>query len=165
MEHPNTIRAMANVAATYHSLGKHTESEKLGIQVLNARNKILGVQHPPPFKPGCTNIVTLLRSGQQALIDAPLIPAGFQSFLWILVPFQWNLPAKNSKYWYSGTYTRTVPRMALECMTRMDAKNCQIWQVLHIHMKNSTKIGRKIRDGAHYWWWCWGIDYMVCAHF
>ena len=46
MEHPNTIRAMANVAATYHSLGKYTESEKLGIQVLDARNKILGVQHP-----------------------------------------------------------------------------------------------------------------------
>ena len=40
--------------------------------------------------------------------------------------------------------------MALECMTGMDAKNCQIWQVLHIHMKNSNKIETN-RDGANYW--------------
>ena len=108
--------------------------------------------------------------GMWALIDAPLIPAGFQSFLRIPVPFQWNLPAKISKYWYSGTYTGTVPRMdrngmALECMTGMDAKNCQIRQVLHIHTKNTNKITKEIRDGAHYWWWCWGTDYMVCAHY
>ena len=76
------------------------------------------------------------------LIDAPLIPARFRSFLGIPVPFQWNLAAKISKYWYSSTYTRTVPRMdengmALECMTGMDAKNCQIWQVLHINQDKS----------------------------
>ena len=34
--------------------------------------------------------------------------------------------------------------MALECMTGMDAKNCQIWQVLHIHTKNSDKMGKKL---------------------
>ena len=34
--------------------------------------------------------------------------------------------------------------MALECMTGMDASNCQIWQVLHIHMKNSNKIRKKL---------------------
>ena len=34
--------------------------------------------------------------------------------------------------------------MALECMTGMDAKNCQIWQVLHIHTKNTNKIGKKL---------------------
>ena len=105
-----------------------------------------------------------------ALISAPLIPARFQSFPQIPVPFQCNSPAKISKYWYSGTYTITVPgmdqnRMALECMTTMDAKNWQIWQVLHVHMKNSNKIRKKIREGAHYWWLYWGTDYMVCAHF
>jgi len=31
---------------TYHNLGKYTEAEKLEIQVLNARNKILGEEHP-----------------------------------------------------------------------------------------------------------------------
>jgi len=46
VEHPETIRAMANLGATYHSLGKYTKSEKLGIQVLDARNRILGVEHP-----------------------------------------------------------------------------------------------------------------------
>ena len=34
--------------------------------------------------------------------------------------------------------------MALECITGMDAKNCQMWQVLHIHTKNSNKIGKKL---------------------
>ena len=68
----------------------------------------------------------------RALIDAPLIPATFRSFLQIPVPFQSNLPAKISKYWYCDTYTGTVPRMdqngmVLECMTGMDTKNCQIW--------------------------------------
>ena len=32
--------------------------------------------------------------------------------------------------------------MVLDCMTGMDAKNSQIWQVLHIHMKNS-KMAKK----------------------
>ena len=91
-----------------------------------------------------------------ALIDASLIPTRFRSFLRIPVPFKWNPPAKISKYQYFGTYTGTVPgmdrnRMALECMTGMDAKNYQIWQGWHFHMKNSNKIGEKNRDGAHYW--------------
>ena len=46
VEHPETIRAMANLAATYHYLGKYTDAEKLQIQVLDARNRILGVEHP-----------------------------------------------------------------------------------------------------------------------
>jgi len=46
VEHPETIRAMANLAGTYGNLGKYTEAEKLEIQVLDARNRILGVQHP-----------------------------------------------------------------------------------------------------------------------
>ena len=35
-------------------------------------------------------------------------------------------------------------RMALECMTGMDAENCQIWQVLHIHTKNINKIEKNL---------------------
>ena len=46
VEHPDTIRATANIAATYRNLGKYTEAEKLEIQVLDARNRILGVEHP-----------------------------------------------------------------------------------------------------------------------
>jgi hypothetical protein len=46
VEHPDTIRATANLAVTYGSLGKYTESEKLEVQVLDARTRILGVEHP-----------------------------------------------------------------------------------------------------------------------
>ena len=46
VEHPDTIYAMANLAATYRNFGKYTEAEKLEIQVLDARNRILGVEHP-----------------------------------------------------------------------------------------------------------------------
>ena len=46
MEHPETINAMAELAATYYYLGKYTEAEKLEIQALDARNRILGVEHP-----------------------------------------------------------------------------------------------------------------------
>jgi tetratricopeptide (TPR) repeat protein len=45
VEHPDTIRAMANLAAIYQHLGKYTEAEELQIQVLDARNRILGVEH------------------------------------------------------------------------------------------------------------------------
>ena len=46
VEHPDTISDMAELAATYQSLGKYTKAEKLQIQVLDARNRILGVEHP-----------------------------------------------------------------------------------------------------------------------
>ena len=37
---------MANLAITYGGMKKYTEAEKLEIHVLNARNRILGVEHP-----------------------------------------------------------------------------------------------------------------------
>jgi len=46
VEHPETIKAMGSLAATYRSLGKYTEAEKLKMQVLEASNRILGVEHP-----------------------------------------------------------------------------------------------------------------------
>ena len=44
-EHPETIRAMGNLATTYHFLGKYTKAEKMRIEVLDASNRILGVEH------------------------------------------------------------------------------------------------------------------------
>jgi hypothetical protein len=38
-------RGLANLAYTYHVLRNYTEAEKLEIQVLDARNRILGVEH------------------------------------------------------------------------------------------------------------------------
>jgi D-Tyr-tRNAtyr deacylase len=45
VDHPETINALENLAATYCNLGKYIEAEKLEIQVLNGRNRILGVEH------------------------------------------------------------------------------------------------------------------------
>ncbi|KIK00831.1 hypothetical protein K443DRAFT_664318 [Laccaria amethystina LaAM-08-1] len=46
VEHPDTIRAMGNLAATYGNLGNYSEAEKLEMQVLDARHRSLGVEHP-----------------------------------------------------------------------------------------------------------------------
>ena len=44
-EHPDTIRALGNLASTYGSLGRYIEAEELKKQVLDARNRILGAEH------------------------------------------------------------------------------------------------------------------------
>jgi hypothetical protein len=46
----DTITAMPNLAATYQKLGMLTEAEKLEIQVLNARTRILGPEHPDTIR-------------------------------------------------------------------------------------------------------------------
>ena len=46
VEHPDTILAMGNLASSYRALGKHTEVEKVKIQILDLRKRILGVEHP-----------------------------------------------------------------------------------------------------------------------
>ncbi|KIK04755.1 hypothetical protein K443DRAFT_645534 [Laccaria amethystina LaAM-08-1] len=50
-EHPDTIRAMGDLATSYQSLGKYAEAEelrikKLKIKVHNITNKLLGEDHP-----------------------------------------------------------------------------------------------------------------------
>jgi len=40
-EHPDTILAMGNLALAYSNLGKHTEAEKLQIQVVDAKRNFL----------------------------------------------------------------------------------------------------------------------------
>ena len=41
-EHPDTIRAMNNLANTYWNLRKYADAEKLGIKVLDMTNRLLG---------------------------------------------------------------------------------------------------------------------------
>ena len=41
---------MGNLAATYQYMGEYTEAEKLKVQVLDARNRILGVEHPDTIR-------------------------------------------------------------------------------------------------------------------
>ena len=61
VEHPDTIRAMANLAITYGSLGKYIESEKLEIQVLDARIRILGVEQHPDTIDAMANLAATYR--------------------------------------------------------------------------------------------------------
>jgi tetratricopeptide (TPR) repeat protein len=61
VEHPDIIRAMANLASTKRDLGKYTEAEKLEIQVLDARNRVLGVEHPDTIK-AMANLATTCRN-------------------------------------------------------------------------------------------------------
>ena len=70
------------------------------------------------------------------LSDAPHIPAGFRSFQWIPVPFQWNLPAKISLLPRNFDIPVISPEQSPELtgmewhwnpVTGMNTKNCQIW--------------------------------------
>ncbi|KAJ7798552.1 hypothetical protein B0H14DRAFT_32821 [Mycena olivaceomarginata] len=45
-DHPDTLRAMANLAVTYHKLGRYQEAEPLEVTVLEKRNQLLGADHP-----------------------------------------------------------------------------------------------------------------------
>ena len=69
------------------------------------------------------------------------IPAGFWSFLWILVAFQLNLPAKISLLPQSFNILVISLEQSPELtgmewhLTRMNTKNSQISQVLHFQLK------------------------------
>jgi tetratricopeptide (TPR) repeat protein len=45
-DHPDTLISMANLASTYHDLGKLTKAEELKVLVFEKRREILGADHP-----------------------------------------------------------------------------------------------------------------------
>ncbi|KAK0735992.1 hypothetical protein B0T21DRAFT_348114 [Apiosordaria backusii] len=45
-KHPDTIRSMADLAATYHAQGRYDEDEKISVEVLALRRDVLGDKHP-----------------------------------------------------------------------------------------------------------------------
>ena len=45
-EHPDTVRAMANLAATYRSQGRYEDAVKLEEKVLKETERLLGPEHP-----------------------------------------------------------------------------------------------------------------------
>ena len=45
-KHPDTIRSMADLAATYHAQGRYNEAEKIKEEVLALRRNALGEKHP-----------------------------------------------------------------------------------------------------------------------
>ena len=46
MEHPDTVKAIANLAATHQNLGKYTKVEKLETQAYELNNKVPGAESP-----------------------------------------------------------------------------------------------------------------------
>ena len=63
MEHPITLAAMRSLAEIYQKIGKYREAEKLQIQVLDARNRILG-EHPDKFHVMVDLALTYLNLGK-----------------------------------------------------------------------------------------------------
>jgi uncharacterized protein with NRDE domain len=49
-KHPDTIRAMANLASTWWQQGRSDEAEKLEIDVLELRKSVLGEKHPDTIR-------------------------------------------------------------------------------------------------------------------
>ncbi|KAH6714712.1 P-loop containing nucleoside triphosphate hydrolase protein [Leptodontidium sp. MPI-SDFR-AT-0119] len=49
-KHPDTIRAMASLAATWWQQGRSNEAEQLEIEVLELRKEVLGAKHPDTIK-------------------------------------------------------------------------------------------------------------------
>lgn len=45
-KHPDTLLAMANLAATYYDQQRYDKAVKLDVDVLNLRREILGDEHP-----------------------------------------------------------------------------------------------------------------------
>ena len=45
-EHLDTLTSMANLAATYQNQGRWNEAEKLQVQVIETRKRVLGDEHP-----------------------------------------------------------------------------------------------------------------------
>ena len=45
-KHPNTLRAMGNLAATYLNQGRWNEAEQVNVQVMDMSKKVLGAEHP-----------------------------------------------------------------------------------------------------------------------
>ncbi|KAH7147275.1 hypothetical protein DER46DRAFT_615113 [Fusarium sp. MPI-SDFR-AT-0072] len=49
-KHPDTIRSMADLAATYHAQGRHDEDEEIAVKVLELRRQVLGEKHPDTIR-------------------------------------------------------------------------------------------------------------------
>ncbi|KAF5231403.1 hypothetical protein FAUST_9266, partial [Fusarium austroamericanum] len=49
-KHPDTIRSMASLAATYHAQGRYDEDEEISVKVLDLRREVLGEKHPDTIR-------------------------------------------------------------------------------------------------------------------
>jgi hypothetical protein len=64
-KHPDTIRAMANLAATWWQQGRSNEAEPLQVEVLELYKEVLGPKHPDTIR-AMANLATI---NQQSTCD------------------------------------------------------------------------------------------------
>ncbi|KAF8530182.1 hypothetical protein BU17DRAFT_78785 [Hysterangium stoloniferum] len=63
-EHPDTLRARANLAGTYRQLGRWTNAKQLEVLVLEASKRILGTEHPDTLRARANLAVTYHQLGR-----------------------------------------------------------------------------------------------------
>ena len=73
-EHPHTLTAMANLAATYRNQGRWKEAEELEVKVMEARTRVLGDEHPDTLTAMANLGSTYLDQGQLEEIESPDSP-------------------------------------------------------------------------------------------
>jgi hypothetical protein len=57
-DHPDTLRAMGNLAATYGILGRFLQAEELGAEALEKYRKLLGEDHGVTIRMMCNLALT-----------------------------------------------------------------------------------------------------------
>lgn len=61
VEHPDTLRSMANLAAVFLKQGHLGKAEELGLAVLKARKRVLGAQNPSTLA-GMANLAAIYKA-------------------------------------------------------------------------------------------------------
>ena len=74
-QHPDTLRSMANLAATYQSQGRWDEAEKLKVQVMEASKETLGSHHPDTLRTMANLAITYQSQGRLDEADVLLAQA------------------------------------------------------------------------------------------
>jgi len=62
-KHPDTIRAMGDLALTWQQQGRSNEAEKLQVEVLDLRKEVLGLKHPDTIRAMANLAVTWQQQG------------------------------------------------------------------------------------------------------
>jgi tetratricopeptide (TPR) repeat protein len=63
-EHPDTLRAMGDLASTYWKQGRSKEAEELEVKVMEARSRVLGEEHPGTLTSMSNLATTYMKQGR-----------------------------------------------------------------------------------------------------
>jgi tetratricopeptide (TPR) repeat protein len=68
-DHPDTLQAMANLAATYYQLGRYKEAEPLEGTVLEKWKQLLGADHPDTLQAMANMAATYRQLGRYKEVE------------------------------------------------------------------------------------------------